>query len=556
MPDLTILIPARNEMFLARTIEDILVNIRGDTDIIAVLDGEWAEPPVNDSSRVSLIYHPESVGQRAATNEAARIAQSKYLMKCDAHCAFDEGFDVKMLAEMRDDWVMVPIMRNLHAFDWACDSCEWRTYQGPTPGGDILRPVCPKCGGDARRDMKWIGKPSPQSVSYCFDPEPHFQYFKEFSKRPEGKGDITPMMSLQGSCFMLTRDKYFELNVCDESFGSWGSQGIEVATKFWLSGGAVMVNHKTWYAHMFRTQGKDFGFPYPISGNQVAHAKKAAHDLFFNDKWDKQIHPLSWLVEKFWPVRGWTDEDLTGLKAKEGGVVKVSNSAKKGIVYYTDNRLDAGIMLACQKQLLKSGLPIISVSLEPLDFGDRNIVIDAERGYLTMFKQILAGVEASGADILFFAEHDVLYHPSHFDFVPEKSDLFYYNQNSWKVDSETGHALFHYASSTSGLCAYRDLLLEHYRKRVAIVEENGFTRRMGFEPGTHNRAERVDDYKSEVWMSEQPNVDIRHSGNLTKTRWHPEEFRNQRYTRGWAESGSVPGWGVTEGRFSEVLNGR
>ena len=30
---------------------------------------------------------------------------------------------------------------------------------------------------------------------------------------------------------MLTKRKYFELDICDETFGSWGSQGIEVAAK-------------------------------------------------------------------------------------------------------------------------------------------------------------------------------------------------------------------------------------------------------------------------------------------------------------------------------------
>lgn len=50
------------------------------------------------------------------------------------------------------------------------------------------------------------------------------------------------------------------------NYGSWGNQGIEVACKTWLSGGRVLVNHNTWYAHMFRTQGAEFGFPYPQSG--------------------------------------------------------------------------------------------------------------------------------------------------------------------------------------------------------------------------------------------------------------------------------------------------
>ena len=77
---------------------------------------------------------------------------------------------------------------------------------------------------------------------------------------------------------------------------------------------------------------------------------------------------------------------------------------------------------------------------------------------------------------------------------------------------------------------------------------------MGFEPGTHNRDERVDDYRSESWMSAFPNVDIRHGDNLTPNRWLKSEFRNQKYTRGWQESSEVPGWGVTEGRFREVLD--
>ena len=166
--------------------------------------------------------------------------------------------------------------------------------------------------------MMWIGKERPQSNSYSFDSEPHFQYFNEYTKRPEYKKDLetglTETMSLQGSCFIMTRDKYWELNICDEELGNWGNQGIEVAAKTWLSGGRVMVNHRTWYAHMFRTQGGDFGFPYKLSGNEVQRTKQKVRDLFFNNEWPKQIHPLSWLVEKFWPVKGWTQEGLDNLK--------------------------------------------------------------------------------------------------------------------------------------------------------------------------------------------------------------------------------------------------
>lgn len=544
MSDLSILIPARNEQFLARTIQDILEHAEGDTEIITVLDGNWPHPPIEDRPRVHLIYHSESVGQRTATNEAAQMSTARYVMKVDAHCSFDQGFDVKLMADMQDNWTMVPIMRNLHAFDWVCDNCGHRMYQGPTPTG------CPTCGEPMRQDMVWVAKPSPQSKAYCFDAEPHFQYFGEFSKRPEGKGDLTETMSLQGSCFLMTRAKYLEMDACDESLGSWGSQGIEVACKTWLSGGRVMVSHKTWYAHLFRTQGGDFSFPYPLGGKQVERAKEGVRRLFFEGAWPKQVRPLSWLVEKFWPVPGWSEADLEGQKEREKRTLPV-----RGVVYYTDNRLDVGIMNACQGQLARcaNGYQVISVSLKPLDFG-RNITLEAERGILTMFRQILAGLEANTAEIVFLCEHDVLYHPSHFQFVPLRRDVFYYNENVWKVDAATGQALFYYCKQTSGLCAYRELLIEHYRKRVALVEKNGFSRKMGFEPGTHNRKERVDDYKADRWMSEYPNIDIRHGRNLTPSRWSQDQFRDRRNCQGWTMADEVPGWGRTKGRFEEFLN--
>src|SRR3972149_6193801 len=108
--DLSILIPARNEMFLYRTIEDILANIEADTEVIAVLDGKLADPPIPQNARVNVIYLPESIGQRAATNMACKLAKSKYVMKIDAHCAFDKGFDRKMIEafkEAGDDVTMV-----------------------------------------------------------------------------------------------------------------------------------------------------------------------------------------------------------------------------------------------------------------------------------------------------------------------------------------------------------------------------------------------------------------------------------------------------------------
>ena len=74
-----------------------------------------------------------------------------------------------------------------------------------------------------------------------------------------------------------------------------------MAIKTWLSGGRVLVNLDTWYAHLFRTQ-KGFSFPYPMSGNDQQRARDVSKDIFLNNKWDKSVRPLSWLLEKFWPA--------------------------------------------------------------------------------------------------------------------------------------------------------------------------------------------------------------------------------------------------------------
>lgn len=535
--DLSILIPARNEEFLGRTIEDIMANIEGKTEVIAVLDGYWPKEPIADYPNLTIIHFKDSIGQRAATNEACKISRAKYVMKVDAHCAFDKGFDRKLMEEMHDDWTIIPMMMNLHAFNWVCKTCGNKWYQGQTPKHcmiqlkseeQIINPACN--GKEFTREMVWKPKHrTPHSTSFCFDSEPHFQYFNDFKDRKEGKGKITETMSIQGSCFMLTREKYIELNICDdETFGSWGSQGIEVACKTWLSGGKVMCHHETWYAHMFRTQGGDFGFPYQQSGRGITRAKKTAKEVFFNNAWEKQIYPLSWLLERFWPVYGWSQEEFDNLKKVP--LPDKKENETKGIIYYTDNQLKVKIAKAVQRQLLrisrKKNIPIVSVSLKPMPHFGKNVHLKLKRGIITMFRQIITALETIDTDIVFFCEHDVIYHPSHFDFIPSKKDKFYYNQNFWKVWPD-GFVAHWDANQVSGLCGYREHLLEFYRKRLKEIEEKGFNR--SYEPGGRDKS------LYETWNSDQPNIDIRHDGNLTKSHRSPADFRDKSCCVNWKE---------------------
>ena len=313
--DLSVIIPARNEEFLGLTINNILANKCGKTQIIAMLDGYLPNPPIETGSKdVVFIHHPESIGQRACVNEGARYSNAKYIMKLDGHCIVDKGFDIKLMADCEYDWTVIPRMYNLHAFDWKCQKCGWTTYQGPKPE------KCDQCDNtQLEKKIVFKRRKSRRTDFMRFDKEMKFQYWKGYEKRKEAQGDIVPLMSSVGACFFMHRERFLGLGGLDEKHGSWGQFGTEIACKSWLSGGSHMVNKKTWFAHMFRTR-KDFSFPYQITAKQQEAARKYSQDLWLNDKWPLAKRKLQWLLDKFSPIPDWDEVK----QAKKKGKIELS----------------------------------------------------------------------------------------------------------------------------------------------------------------------------------------------------------------------------------------
>lgn len=231
----------------------------------------------------------------------------------------------------------------------------------------------------------------------------------------------------------------------------------------------------------------------------------------------------------------------------------------KTILYYTDNQCRDDIATACRKQIERCSkwheIPIVSVSQVPIDFGT-NIVLNIGRSQLSMFKQILTGLEVIKEGIVFFCEHDCLYPPQHFDFEPPEKDVYYFNTNVWSVRADTGEAL-HYdgMKKTSGLVADIGILFEHYTEKYKLIEKEGFSQKKhGYEPGKKNSKGRPNDYEWECFESKYPYVDIKHDNNLTKTRWSIKQYRRrEERLKSWVKSDRVPYWGVTKGRFDEFL---
>lgn len=209
----------------------------------------------------------------------------------------------------------------------------------------------------------------------------------------------------------------------------------------------------------------------------------------------------------------------------------------KAILYYTCNTHDPKMDDACRRQLSLSGLPIFSVSLNvPLHFGIKRLVMTGERSPLTMHKQVLYGLTHIPRGAVFLCESDVLYHPSHFDFTPASKGTYYYNTNVYKYWLD-GHCVWTDGlQQISGLCADVDLLRVFFSVRIEQIEMEGWNR--------HYEPHRRYGCRTENYLSELPNLDIRHDRTLTRSHRSPDTYRNKANAKGFKVVDSVPFWGT------------
>jgi hypothetical protein len=124
--------------------------------------------------------------------------------------------------------------------------------------------------------------------------------------------EIDDAMSFQGSCWFMHREYFYYLELMDyHTFGPFWQEAQEIGPKCWFSGGRVVRNKKTWYAHLHK--GKQYGRGYFLDKRDTRKGVEASNKLMANG-WHKQIagRDLRWLVEKFWPVPGWPEDWLNG----------------------------------------------------------------------------------------------------------------------------------------------------------------------------------------------------------------------------------------------------
>ena len=286
---LSVIIPSCNEKYLRRTIDCINEAAKGDIEIIVYLDVYWPDPPMEKDDRVTIIHSGKKLGMRPGIKAAMRIANGKYIMKCDAHCSFDEGFDLKLKEDYQDGDLVIPER-------WNLDHTSWERARGPYHYLYLSYPLTnDDVYGIGFHGKKWRGE--------CGNDGSLFHLEK---KRRDIL--IDEILTFQGSCWFGARELFDKLDYPDcENYGYCGNEAQELGFKIWLSGGRVVVNKKTWYGHLHKSK-KTGGRGFFINRKEKDRSTQYSAWCWMNNKWPGQKRDLKWLIDKFMPLDGWPED--------------------------------------------------------------------------------------------------------------------------------------------------------------------------------------------------------------------------------------------------------
>jgi glycosyltransferase involved in cell wall biosynthesis len=295
----SVLIPARTEMFLYKTTKDLLAKARGPIEILISLDGYWIEPKeIVDDPRVIYLHYGSPRGMRNGINQAAIASHGEFLMKSDAHCMYDEGFDLKLKAgvatytertDNTDAWIVIPRRLRLDAENW-CIQQE-----------DSWKPPV---------DYEYLSSPADAGVKGNIWNE------RTQSRKDKSEFHIDENLSFQGSCWFMTRNHYLNRlgGMSEEGYGNFVREAQEIGLKTWLGGGKIFTNKNTWYAHLHK--GNKYGRGYYIDKFKMIDGNKYCDDFWFNNRWTEAKHDMAWLIERFMPVPTWTPELIEQVRKK------------------------------------------------------------------------------------------------------------------------------------------------------------------------------------------------------------------------------------------------
>lgn len=278
MSKVSIIIPARNEKYLDKTISDIYKKATGDFEVIIGVNGNTNYAFNSNYPNCKAIYEPEAIDLKVMINKLVKLATGDYILKSDAHCMFGEGFDEILQKPMEDNWVVTPRFYVLDAEKWAFQDDRFYDYFFLSCPFTDPKGLRFKAGGH------WPQRTAEKISLYPIDETP----------------------SMHGSSWFIKKSYYEQLGgFPEEDPMGHAQEPIWLGLKSWLGGGKLMVNKKTWYAHLHQDANQR-GYGTSQSHTEKTYNWTAAYWL--TNSWKERIHDFDWFVKRFMPMPTWPED--------------------------------------------------------------------------------------------------------------------------------------------------------------------------------------------------------------------------------------------------------
>ena len=142
------------------------------------------------------------------------------------------------------------------------------------------------------------------------------------------------------------------------------------------------------------------------------------------------------------------------------------------VVYYTSNCEDPEFEYRIRRHLVATaqGLPIVSVSHQPIDFGQNICVGDVGVSNINIFRQMMIGAEAARSRYIFTAESDFIHPWQWFRFRPDIPSTMYVGTPLYLLFGQRGARKVYCLKergSEGAMIAERELLLACLKRMLA-----------------------------------------------------------------------------------------
>jgi len=219
------------------------------------------------------------------------------------------------------------------------------------------------------------------------------------------------------------------------------------------------------------------------------------------------------------------------------------------IIYCSSNMEEPEFEQRIRDNIFKvsNGLPIVSVTQKPIENFGINIVVGSNIGVsgFNFFRQSLIACENAKTRFVISAEADCLYPPDYFEYIPEKDDVCYRNNNLYVM----AHKRAIFWKKEEGATHAQVINREYYIKKLSHLFKGApqwSSEEKNFPKERHKKSDVVS--KIEYYTTKNPVVQIKTSGSM---RHYTNSDRVNRY--------NIPYWGDSRNfrnKYYEITGGR